>query len=490
MSSVKPPLRLGYEPGDYLCTWSVPGNAGGRVELPGNLEVTPNRPPRGSIYGSVPLRIKTGQGGHYSTSFPQTVRLPVLLGTLANGGAVFLLDAKLHYFSMGEGRVSGSAALVGGGDAFFGWSRRESSIEGEVTPLISSVKLQIEGLDALLGASPIKHVQTPAINPDNPKDQWSAFLDQEARGDWRSDDASLSIGYYSRMRAADGYEFRLAFSPVANFTFSEGVSLRTAIDDFIEPLRRIISISTGASCDLTYASVEVEGRQGRFQLFGSGITQDPFGSSSERLRKQTSAIRAKPDELSVLDLVLRWRDLAGDHHPLVETYGSMLHAKDQHLRSRFLLLIQALEGMYGYETREDYERRRVKHLAERMRILDLVQEVVDPKSRKFLKSFLLKNPPSSLEAALTAMVLELPVDMMDRLTATQLVQEVIAEAPPGTTAANVLRVVRNDLAHGKRGYDADALDDAVRVLELIVRGHALRILGCPASVVERVLDPT
>ncbi|TCC30685.1 hypothetical protein [Kribbella speibonae] len=493
MLNERPPLRLAYEPDDYLCTWSVPDHAGGWVELPGNLEAKANRPPQGSIYGSVPLRINTGPAGGYSASFPQTVRLPVLRGLLANGGTVFLLDATLRYVSSGEGHLSGSAALAGHGDAFSGFLGRRKTAqpnrENEKAPLISSVRFQIDGLDAVLGASPIKQIKAPFINPDNPRDEWAAYLDPDASGDWNSNSVSLSLRYDARMRAADAYEFRLAFSPVASFIFNESVTLRTAVDDFVEPLRRIISISTGASCDLTYASVELEGRQGQFQVFGSGITQAPFGSSYERLRRQKSAIHAKPDQLSMLDLVLKWRDFAAEHHPLVETYGSMLHARDQHPRSRFLLLIQALEGMYGYETREEYETRRAAHIEERTRILDLVlADDLDSAARKFLKAFLLKNPPSSLEAALTSMVQKLPVNMMDRLAATSLVQQVVAAANPGTTTPNALRIVRNDLAHGKRGYDANALDDTVDVLELIVRGHALRILGCPDAVVERILD--
>jgi hypothetical protein len=57
-----------------------------------------------------------------------------------------------------------------------------------------------------------------------------------------------------------------------------------------------------------------------------------------------------------------------------------------------------------------------------------------------------------------------------------------------TTPASALRIVRNNLAHGKRGYDPQVLDEAVRILELIVRGHSLRILGCSDHVVARVFD--
>ena len=230
-----------------------------------------------------------------------------------------------------------------------------------------------------------------------------------------ADGITLSVGYDGRMRAADAYEFRLAFSPVATLSLSRCVPLRVAVDDFVEPLRGIISLATGTSQDLTYVAVELEGQSGKYQVFGTAITQDPFESSSDKLRKEKSALRAKLDELSLLDLVLKWRHYTSEHHPLVETYGSMLHARDQHPRSRFLLLIQALEGSHGYETKGEYDKRKAKHVAKREDVLNRVQDTLGPKPKKFLKDFLLKNPPTSLESALKAMVSGLPVDMMDRL---------------------------------------------------------------------------
>jgi len=181
----KPPLRLAYEPDDYLCTWTVPYGKGGTVELPGNLEVRANLPPRGSIYGSVPLQLDRVDTGEVSASFPQAVEVPVLTGTLANGASVVLLDASLDYWSMGHGYVSGSAALLGKGSAFFGWSPTKTPAElTNETPLISSVRFLVAGLDAILGSAPIKSVKTPGTHPDSPKDLWSALLDLEATCEW------------------------------------------------------------------------------------------------------------------------------------------------------------------------------------------------------------------------------------------------------------------------------------------------------------------
>ncbi|MFD4231406.1 hypothetical protein [Streptomyces sp. NPDC058545] len=483
------PLHLSYEPDDYLCTWIIPDGKGGSAELPGHLEVAPQRAPRGSVYGSIPLERDASQEGVVSISFPQVVEVPALTGTLANGGSVVLLGARITYWSMGQGNLSGSAALLGKGRESFGRpSSKAVSDHASSEPLISSVKFQVTGLDSILGTAPIKSVQTPGMHPDNPKGLWSANLDLEAGGEWAEEGVALSVGYDGRMRAMDAYEFRLAFSPVATFTMGQSVPLRTVMDDFVEPLRRIVSIATGKSQALTYVAVELEDRPGLHQVFGTGITQCPFASSSEEIRSGNSAVRIAADGLSLLDLVLKWRQYASVHHPLVETYGSMLHAGDQHPRSRFLLLIQALEGLHGHETQEEYSKRKADHLSRRESVIAGLEDQVDRDTMKFLKKSLSKSPPASLDSALNAMVSGLPVDTMDRLAKTSLVTEAMSEPPVPTTTASALRVVRNNLAHGNRGYEAHKLDKAVGILELIVRGHSLRILGCPDHVVERVFN--
>ncbi|MEV6088876.1 hypothetical protein AB0N39_02135 [Streptomyces cellulosae] len=200
MPDQQTPLRLSYEPDDYLCTWNIPDGKGGSTELPGQLEVLPNRAPMGSVYGRLPLNRDDPQGKVFSFSFPQTVEAPVLPGTLANGGSVILLDAHITYWTMNQGHISGSAALLGKGGEFFG--RRSSQIKSErdnKTPLVSSIEFQITALDALAGTAPIASVQTPGIHPDNPKHLWSANLNLKARNEWEKEGVELSVGYNGRM---------------------------------------------------------------------------------------------------------------------------------------------------------------------------------------------------------------------------------------------------------------------------------------------------
>src|SRR5690606_4549939 len=98
----------------------------------------------------------------------------------------------------------------------------------------------------------------------------------------------------------------------------------------------------------------------RYQLFASGITQEPYSSRLENAAKIKPVIRTSPDGISMLDLAKRWSQLEQDQHPLVTTYGSFLSGTGEHPRSRFLLLIQALEGLYGHDHMAEWEERVAK----------------------------------------------------------------------------------------------------------------------------------
>lgn len=490
-------LERTYDPDRYLCTWSVPDGTGGWRSLSGSVDARANRPPQGNAYGDVPLRNDSSAPGQFAAAFPQRTELPALRARLASGGTLILMDAAMEYGIQGDGYIRGSAALLGKGGVSLG---RATGVEPseQLEPRVTSARFQISALDAVLGAPPI------LLDPsafDVPKGQWTAHTNLGAGVEWESGGVKLRVGYDSKMRVMDWYEFGLRFSPVVDLDFTDGVTLRELVDNFVEPLRRIISIATGRTRDLTHLTVKLDGEKGWFQVFEQRITQEPFESSQKEVRDTPTALRAHEDGVSLLDLITSWRDLKSEHHPLVETYGSMLHATDQHPRSRFLLLIQALEGMHGSETREQYAERAAKHAESRAAVLEKLKamatggdpaeeppsEALSADDRRFIKKFLTKRPLSSLDSALVMMIKALPVNGMDALAGTRLVKGVLASGRAESTPG-ALRTVRNDLAHGNRGYLDCELNEVVAVLERTVRGHALRLLGCSDTVVTRVFD--
>lgn len=486
MSDGKAPLRLTYEPGEYLCTWTVPDGKGGTTEVPGGVEVSASRPPNGTIYGSVPLTVEHGDN-ELSASFPQTQSAPALRAVLANGGTLLMLDAEIRVWTPGSGHVSGSAALMGRGDAFTWWSTAKEA-PAEDAPVFATARVQIESLDAVAGFAPIAKMKTPFTGPDNPKTEWAYTLQDDLSVEWSGDGCSMSIEYVGSMMARGGYEFGGTFSPVATLTFDKPLSLRQIVDEHVSPLRRVVSVAVGKPRDLTFLAVTPDGSQRELQVFGTGITQAPFASSTDVVRKSRATILAKADELSLLDFMEAWRKLGAEHHPIIETYGSMLQAADEHPRSRYLLLVQALEGLHGFETAAEFETRKNKHAAQREDLIRRVSIVLGPKPRRFISKHLMRSPHRGLDGALKAVITSLPINVMNQLDSSSLVKDAKAEMQNGATTPQALSAVRNALAHGTKGYDPSVLHEVVTVIERVVRAHTLRVLGCPDFVLERVLS--
>lgn len=173
------------------------------------------------------------------------------------------------------------------------------------------------------------------------------------------------------MSAPEGFFYRVTFSPVVLIKLTTPIPLEHALSDWIEPLRRIVSLSTGRQEPVTYLAVgttpsEDADRQ-PLQVYGSGIQQQPFASRANDIRVIHRSFQVSPNDMSLLDLLRAWQKLRDDHHPLLETYADMMHAPTQHPRSQLLLLLQALEGLHGHETQQGYATRSVRRTGNRGR---------------------------------------------------------------------------------------------------------------------------
>lgn len=466
-------LKLAFSADDYLVTWDLPTDTGETFVAHGALTVASDQPPKGIAHGTFPhiaKQLKKGGAG-----FPQYVDAPQLLGRLSNGANVLLVNAQVTYLLASQAVIYADAAILTLAD-----------VSAHESPMFQKLEIQVGGLDAIAGISPIKQT----IFPKTGAGTWSAELNEETSQTWGGADASLTVDFRGSFRTFDPYSFGMGFSPVVRAEFSEALPFRQLFDDWVQPIRKVVSIATGRPEPLTYAVLKVadgDGHDRDAPVFGNGVTQEPYESAFAEVQKIDSPLRLKTDAVSLLDLVHQWQKMAADHHPLVETYGAMLHARDQHPRSRFLLLIQAIEGTHGYETKASFEKRTVKHQATRGDLVAGVAEVLDEKQLKFLDKNLGKYPPAGLTAALSWLAKKLPGDVYKRLDGTALITD--AKNPPtsATSTADALRIIRNNLAHGTNGYDAHQLHPVVKLLDLMVRAHALQLLGCPDEVIERLL---
>lgn len=508
MVEEKPPLKLLVEPDEYLCTWLLPDLDGVENEYAGALNLQAGRPPTGSVHGEIPIRWTKNAAGSRAAGFPQEAQLPRLRARLANGYDVDLVDASITYWSAEHGRISAGSATVGAAPGIRGFARKigrgpqdeEQAANQSVVPSYASVSAQVGALDAVAGASPFSGWKFPKDGEGRHLEgDWTVSGNPDSSQEWTDDDVTVRLEYDAGVGIGNPYAFRFVVSPVVRIESREAFTIREWVDRWIVPLRRIVSIATGDAQPLTYLAVgptrvdEPGARiHRRRQVYGTGITQDPYQSDQTSVRKSSTSVRIAADGLSLLDMLRRWQGLEDDHHPLIETYGAMLSATDEHPRSRFLLLIQALEGLHGHETATAYAKRQERHTETREALIETLKgaDTLDAQQLRFLKNNLAKRPLRGLDEALRHLLQELPVDLTPRLSGCDLLTGYLTEAegPEKQRVAYALSRVRNDLAHGNKGFDAYDLNGAVRVLERIVRAHALRLLGCPDSVLERVCD--
>lgn len=504
--SERPPLKLLIEPEEYLCTWLVPiGDK--ELALPGAIILRANRPPNGTVYGDLPLEVKDLGGGQNWATFPQILDCDHLIARLANGYEAHLVDAEVGFWAPSQGRVSAASASVGIAPGWTGFGFTPSSDGdggGQDAPAARSATyyradIQVGALDAISGSSPFSSWTLPNIKEGRHLEgQWSVAGNPESTQEWEDENARLRLEYDASISVGNPYNFRFAVSPVVRVQVDEPLPVRDWIDLWVDPLRRIASVVTGRPQDLTYLAVvpgdglEAERQsQRKYQVYGSGITQAPYQSSAEGVRGAAAAVRLSTDGVSLLEMLRRWQELTKEHHPLIETYGSMLSPTVEHPRSRFLLLVQALEGLHGAQSKSEYEERTQSHLTKRAEVLSVLEgETLTPSQVKFLKRHLTKRPPRGLDEALRNLLGSLPVDLTPRLAACGLIESADVE-PNGSDlhrVASALTKVRNDLAHGNRGYEASELHEVGQLLERIVRAHTLRLLGCPTEALKRVCD--
>lgn len=470
----KTALKLSFTPDDYLATWQLPSPKGGTFESHGALTVEAGKPPKATAHGDFDGQLEKMAGG--AIGFPQHVDAPVITGSLSNGANVILVNAQVSYWFPDRAIIHAAAAIITLADV--------TSAEA----LFKHFDIQVGGLDAIAGVAPIKSTKFPKKGAAG---TWAAELASDFKQEWTGTGATVGLTYYGSFRSFDPYAFSMGFSPVAFGKLDAPVPMSQLLDEWIYPLRRVVSIATGRPEEITYLTLYPatdDGSELKGQLFGSGITQEPYESSRDEIEKIKSPLRLKSDGVSLLALLRTWQKLQAVHHPLVETYGSMLHAMDQHPRSRFLLLLQAIEGTHGYETKASFAKRQKKHSEDRDEVVALTKGSLDAKQLKFLERNLGKRPPGGLEPAINWLAKKLPGNVKEQLQATPLITTMTAAPVNAKNAPDALRIIRNDLAHGTKGYDAYELQQVVEVLERMVRAHALELLGCPDDVIGRVLD--
>jgi hypothetical protein len=203
---------------------------------------------------------------------------------------------------------------------------------------------------------------------------------------------------------------------------TQPVLLRQMVDDWVHPLRDIVALATGRPEKITYLELKPEGdsdRRRHLQVFGANITQQPYAADETEVRKTKRAFvcYGTDDSPRLLDLCRGWQRAVQVRHPLIETFAAFLNVTRQHPRPRFLLLVQALEGVYGYEHAEQLTAKEAAHKEKLSQTLAAIApcDHLDGDTHKFLKEQLPRRPITNLEIALKAAVSSMPVDFSGKI---------------------------------------------------------------------------
>jgi hypothetical protein len=472
-----------------LAGFSVSNTRGQVPTVSGEVELQALRQPSATVFGTAPVNW-TIDGNTRGAGFPQHFEYPLIYGELNGNLDIVLLDAYLTVH--GEHPRQGFASFTGGNAYVDSWA----ALVGHGAPrsgpvLVDSGVIQVPYLEAFGGKSPIAEITYPGgglYEQDNP--QFVATFDKSSFQEWRDDSAEVSLHYNVSADVGGFHSFGLAFSPVVSVELSQPVPLAEFLTQWAWPLRGLIAAATGERVDINHltCSPVIDGDTRRqFQVFNASITQTPYTSSSSLRDKHVSAIRLAPDGESLLRLLRKWQELRAAENPILNTYDITAVGRGQHPRARFLLLIQALEGLFGYEKRSD--ERHSRFASERESMLGRCKDQLEGAVYKFVKKHLARRPPMGVDSVLREMLQALPIDLESELTDGMLVTSVRSENPNVTSTLDAIRIVRNDLSHGNRTYDRQALSEAADIFERVVRGHLLRLLDVSDEIVTRVLSP-
>lgn len=443
--------RVLHPAGDFHCTWHVRDEDGRLRNFPGTLAVRPGERPSGDLHG-----LELSEPGDL---YPRRETYPILTATLASGASAVVMQAEVEFFLPGRALLQGNLALITIG-----------SYDDLRIPQAHEIEMQIECLDALSGLQPL-------IPGDDSRGSWSAQANPGASLTWSQNGMTATVDYTVTTAGYDPYSVRVEALPRITIKSAQPLDVVRWTEDWVRPLEQLCSIAAGRPCSVTYVILKEASTESSqlSQLYAKGITQQPYTSDYRAIFGVSLGLNLFEDNISLLSLAVGWQKARDESHPIVETYGSM-HLTSEHPRSRLLLLLQTVEGAYGFERRDAFAVRLKAHEADIESLLQKVRDCTNAKDRSKIKSSLKLLHPG-LEEALTDLFASLPFDMRPWLAKTALISKVREGTPLDVVAA--LRTVRNDLAHGNRSYDGGDLRQLVTLLDRVVRARTLALLGCP-----------
>ena len=464
--------KLPTQPGDYAVEWFLDGRV-----IAGELILEPNQPPEVRVFGDVVPK-DWSRGG----SFPEDHIFDRVTGRLRSGQDVVLRDAHLSIWYMQRSHGSARHAVVGLGIG---------KVPGDAFP---RARFQLTNLDLLFGVAPIQTITFPAAGRLALEGQYAIETNPKAHHEWIDEAAGLTVEctYDVQVPLGSGHQHYVAFAPTVSIVVDEPLTVDQWVDEWVMPLQRLATLATRHPQRLSWLTVNSAARSASENermrgsrtgtVFGSGIEQTPYEAEYRdewRERENRPLFTLATIPMPLPELVRSWRRLERDKNPFMELFGLTLRQADLPARARYLYLVQALEVLHSYEHSTEDEQAQARFDQYRAKVLGALAEIELPHGDlRFIKDNWSKRRTDSLDRRLRDLIDQLP----------EPVRVGVSSAPAGDVLAamtldaqlpleGLLRVLRNDLSHGKRNYDDRSLRPWVALVETVCRAHALRLLG-------------
>ena len=473
-------VNLPHEPREYMCTWHLPkavqdSDENQLVDVLGVIDLGVRRNPTALFQGVLPYASVNGVA-----EFPQTNDFDCLTGTLSSGIHVALINGQTSYWLQNGGGADGAFAVLS-----------TTPFEHNKYRKYQSVELQIDGLETIVDITPTTIEFTKRT--DEHDESYKISIPTRNSLDWNNQEAQMRLGYAGRLRP-DRFNFRTSFAPYLRIDIEEPISLTDWWLRWIIPLCDLLEVINGKPLDIMYLLAfedkDAAGPKRRAdQVFRYDILQDCIKIDENKFNRTHTVINLKQDNINLLDLLIKRRELESSRHPLIETYRSNAVSDDQHPRSRFLLLIQSLEGLYGHEHKEDYQQRCERYTEKREAVLKQAETIISKEHFKFLRKNLLSKPTSGLVGALSAIFQILPEDVQTQIDDSKVVSRTRdIYKNKNISSAEALTRVRNSLSHGSLAYDPNDLEEICSLLDKVVRAEIFRVLELPEVARQRMLE--
>jgi hypothetical protein len=467
--------ELVIEPGDHLGEWKHQ-----HIVLSGQIQLAGDAQPRIDLKGEFDLHdLPTGV-----RSYPVGVQEVELRGWLWSGHQVLMRDVHLETVFPDRTVGFGRYALVG------------LNLDSVPNGLYRELVFQVTGLDLLLGRPPLGGLRTPPHSAKHLEGEFVAIGNPESTQRWELDGTTITCSYWARHSSVHNpYKFELRFAPVVHAVEPEPLDLDGWLDRWVTPLVRLLAMVTREPQRLSWVELRHQDPADdqhwpvRAQVFGTGVTQEPYVSEDAeawRDPRRQPILDLNSSGLSLPALVSAWRDLDAAQNPFVELFRLVMFQRDLPKRAQFLYLVQALEALHGYESRVEDQRLAETYVERRAQVIEEVRSLGGSTSGlRFLKQSWPQRPSDNLSRRIRALVDHPDLPTSGRVLFDSLVDTALAKSAQQPDVENVVRQIRNDLAHGARNYSDRELRPWTSVLDAFCRAHLLRLLGCPVAAIGR-----